>query len=102
MKGDRLFRTRHIDGINRKTSAAIVKAQNELAIRKWQLKHEGKSLPTDPLVRSWRGELARLRDAPQGPVLEIAPNYFRFYRQCDSHGKSRRICLILIFHQNFM
>jgi hypothetical protein len=62
IKQDRIFRTRRIDGINRKTSAAIVKAQNELAIRKWRLKHNGKDVATDPLVNSWRGELARLRD----------------------------------------
>jgi RsiW-degrading membrane proteinase PrsW (M82 family) len=61
VKGDRIFRTRHIAGLDRKTSAAIVKAQNELAIRKWRVKHDGKSVEADPLVSSWRAELLRLR-----------------------------------------
>jgi RsiW-degrading membrane proteinase PrsW (M82 family) len=61
VKGDRIFRTRHIPGLDRKTSAAIVKAQNELAFRKWRVKHDGKAVESDPLVASWRAELLRLR-----------------------------------------
>lgn len=62
VKGDRVFRTRHIPGYNRRTSTAIVKAQNELAFRKWRVQHQGQNVETDALVASWRDELMRLRD----------------------------------------
>ncbi len=62
VKGDRIFRTRRIDGTDRRTSAAIVRAQNELAFRKWRVKHLGQSPDKDTLVASWRDELTRLRD----------------------------------------
>jgi hypothetical protein len=63
IKGDRSFKTRRIPGYSRRTSAAIVKAQNELAFRKWRLKQLGQSIDTDPLVLSWRDQLLRLRGA---------------------------------------
>jgi len=62
VKGDRLFRTRRIPEYNRRTSAAIVKAQNELAFRKWRVQHMGQSPEKDPLVASWRETLGHLRD----------------------------------------
>ncbi|GAB4471590.1 MAG: PrsW family intramembrane metalloprotease [Elainellaceae cyanobacterium] len=61
VKGDRIFRTRRIDGTDRRTSAAIVRAQNELAFRKWRVKQMGQSPDKDQLVASWRDELTRLR-----------------------------------------
>lgn len=61
VKGDRIFRTRRIAGTNRRTSAAIVRAQNELAFRKWRVKHMGQSPDKDELLASWREELWRLR-----------------------------------------
>ena len=61
IKTDRLFKTRRIPGYSRRTSAAIVKAQNELAFRKWRVKQLGQSPDTDQLVASWREELSRLR-----------------------------------------
>jgi RsiW-degrading membrane proteinase PrsW (M82 family) len=61
IKGDRIFKTRRIPGYSRRASAAIVKAQDELAFRKWRLKQLGQSTETDPLVRSWRDQLLRLR-----------------------------------------
>ncbi|MGG6295605.1 PrsW family intramembrane metalloprotease [Leptolyngbya sp. AN02str] len=63
VKGDRLFRTRRIAGCDRRTSTTIVKAQDELAFRKWRLKQHGQDVDTDPLVASWRNELLRLRGA---------------------------------------
>jgi RsiW-degrading membrane proteinase PrsW (M82 family) len=63
VKGDRIFQTRRIPGYNRRTSAAIVRAQNELAFRKWRVQHQGQDVETDTLVKSWREELLRLRDA---------------------------------------
>ncbi|OKH38021.1 hypothetical protein NIES2101_36270 [Calothrix sp. HK-06] len=66
VKSDRIFRTRRIQNINqdtnRRTRAAIVQAQNELAIRKWLVKQKGQVVETDPVVLSWRNELLRLRD----------------------------------------
>ncbi|XWK89347.1 MAG: PrsW family intramembrane metalloprotease [Phormidium sp.] len=63
VKGDRIFKTRRIPRYNRRTSAAIVRAQNELAFRKWRVQHQGQDVETDTLVKSWREELLRLRDA---------------------------------------
>jgi RsiW-degrading membrane proteinase PrsW (M82 family) len=61
VKHDRILRTRRIPHINRRTAATIVRAQNELAIRKWRVKHTGQSVDRDPLVASWQDELMRLR-----------------------------------------
>ena len=61
IKRDRSFKTRHIPGYSRRDSAAIVKAQNELAFRKWRVKQLGQAIETDPLVLSWREQLIRLR-----------------------------------------
>ncbi|GAB4337970.1 MAG: PrsW family intramembrane metalloprotease [Leptolyngbyaceae cyanobacterium] len=62
VKRDRIFRTRRISGYNRRTSAAIVRAQDELAFRKWRVQQQGQDVETDPLVASWRAELGRLRE----------------------------------------
>ncbi|MEA5452066.1 hypothetical protein VB780_26060 [Leptolyngbya sp. CCNP1308] len=61
MQRDRASRTRSIPHLNRRTSAAIVRAQNELAIRKWRVKQVGQAVESDPLIASWRSELGRLR-----------------------------------------
>ena len=63
VKRDHIFRTRRIPGYNRRTAAAIVRAQDELAFRKWRLKHQGQNVNADALVTSWRNELRRLREA---------------------------------------
>lgn len=65
VKRDRIFRTRRISEYDRRTSAAIVKAQNELALRKWRVQQQGQDVGTDPLVASWRDELMRLRKVNQ-------------------------------------
>ncbi len=65
VKADRIFRTRRIEAVHRRMSRAIVRAQNELAIRKWQVKHMGRSPEDDVLVASWREELGRLREPDQ-------------------------------------
>lgn len=62
VKRDRVFRTRRIPGYTRRTAAALVKAQDELAFRKWRLKQQGQDVNSDRLVLSWREELAQLRD----------------------------------------
>lgn len=69
VKRDRLFHTRRIDDIDRRTSAAIVRAQNELAFRKWRVKQLGQSPDTDQLVASWREELWRLRGSGSPTVV---------------------------------
>jgi len=63
VKRDRSFQTRRIPDYDRRTSAAIVKAQDELAFRKWRLQHQGQDVSTDTLVTSWRDEIMRLREA---------------------------------------
>lgn len=69
VEGDRIFRTRRIDGTDRRTSAAIVRAQNELAFRKWRVKQLRQSPDKDRLVAAWREELVRLRERKEA----IAP-----------------------------
>ena len=61
VQDDLIFRTRRISDYDRKISAAIVQAQNELALRKWRLKKLDQDVDTDALVISWREELSRLR-----------------------------------------
>ncbi|GAB4378959.1 MAG: hypothetical protein Kow00121_31910 [Elainellaceae cyanobacterium] len=61
VKGDRIFKTRRIPGYDRRTSTAIVRAQGELAFRKWHVQQMGQSPENDKLVAAWREELWRLR-----------------------------------------
>lgn len=46
----------------------IVRAQNELALRKWRVQQEGQDVETDALVASWRDELMRLRGTKEAIV----------------------------------
>jgi hypothetical protein len=62
VKRDRSFQTRRIPGYDRRTSAAIVKAQDELAFRKWRVQQMGQSPEKDPLVADWQEALSHLRD----------------------------------------
>jgi hypothetical protein len=66
IKGDRLFKTRRIPGYSRRDSAAIIKAQNELAFRKWRVKQLGQDVNQDVLVASWRETLIYLRSKQEG------------------------------------
>lgn len=68
VKRDRSFQTRRIPGCDRRTSAAIVRAQDELGLRKWRLKQQGQAVETDLLVISWRDELMRLRGTKEAIV----------------------------------
>lgn len=67
---DRIFQTRCIAGCDRRTSAAIVRAQNELAFRKWRVKQMGQSPDRDTLVATWRETLGHLRDANE-PLVAL-------------------------------
>jgi RsiW-degrading membrane proteinase PrsW (M82 family) len=58
---DRRYRTRRIEGRNRAAAEAIVRAQNELAIRKRRLADRGFNPESDPIVAGRRAEIAELR-----------------------------------------
>jgi RsiW-degrading membrane proteinase PrsW (M82 family) len=61
--GDRIFRTRRIDQMQPRRSAALVNAQHELAFRKRRVRDEGNDPERDPLASGWREEIRRLRGA---------------------------------------
>jgi protease PrsW len=61
---DPIFRTRRIQMMRPRASAALVNAQHELAFRKRRLKDFGQDPEQDPLVVAWREEIARLRALP--------------------------------------
>jgi protease PrsW len=63
--GDRMFRTRRIDPLRPRTSAAIVNAQHELAFRKRRVRDDGNDPESDRLATGWRDEIRRLRAALQ-------------------------------------
>ena len=61
--GDGMLRTRRIDRMQRRASAALINAQHELAFRKRRVRDEGKDPDLDGLVAGWRNEIRRLRAA---------------------------------------
>ncbi|MBS1216792.1 MAG: hypothetical protein H6R20_1766, partial [Proteobacteria bacterium] len=54
-------RTRRIDRLRKRESAALVNAQHELAFRKRRVRDERNDPERDPLVAGWRTEIERLR-----------------------------------------
>jgi hypothetical protein len=58
---DRVLRTRRIDPLRPRASAALVNAQHELAFRKRRARHEGRDPDRDRLAVAWREEIFRLR-----------------------------------------
>ena len=62
---DRPFRTRRINGMRRRASAALVNAQHELAFRKRRVRDDDKDPEQDRLVNGWREEVRRLRTTLQ-------------------------------------
>jgi RsiW-degrading membrane proteinase PrsW (M82 family) len=62
---DGIIRTRRVARAQRRHSAAIVNAQNELAFRKWRVRAEGGDPEADPLVRGWRARIGALRAGVQ-------------------------------------
>ncbi|MGH8657130.1 MAG: PrsW family intramembrane metalloprotease [Gammaproteobacteria bacterium] len=58
---DGVFRTRRIATVDRRQSAALVNAQHELAFRKRRVCDRGGNPEADPVVKSWREEVRRLR-----------------------------------------
>jgi MFS family permease len=61
IRHDGIFRTRRVDRMDRRRSAALVNAQHELAFRKWRVRCDGADPSTDPLVAGWRHEIAVMR-----------------------------------------
>src|SRR5260221_7754114 len=53
---DRRLRTRRIDPLRPRASAALVYAQHELAFRKRRVRHEGRDPDRDGLAVAWRDE----------------------------------------------
>ena len=60
---DRVLRTRRIDRMHPRRSAALVNAQHELAFRKRRVRDAGKDPDLDRLAQGWRSEIRRLRGA---------------------------------------
>jgi len=58
--GDRMLRTRRIDPVRPRASAARVNAQHELAFRKRRVRDGGGDPELDRLVARWREEIRRL------------------------------------------
>ena len=58
---DGVFRTRRIDRLDRQRSAALVKAQHELAFRKRRVRDRQGDPERDTLVTGWRDEIRQLR-----------------------------------------
>jgi RsiW-degrading membrane proteinase PrsW (M82 family) len=61
--GDRMLRTRRVDPMRRRGSAALVNAQHELAFRKRRVRDEGQDPDRDSIAVGWRVEIWRLRAA---------------------------------------
>jgi hypothetical protein len=64
---DRVLRTRRIDPLRPRASAALVNAQHELAFRKRRVRHEGRDPDRDRLALAWREEIWRLRAVVSAP-----------------------------------
>jgi RsiW-degrading membrane proteinase PrsW (M82 family) len=64
---DRVLRTRRIDPLRPRASAALVNAQHELAFRKRRVRHEGRDPDRDGLAVAWRDEIFRLRAVVSSP-----------------------------------
>jgi hypothetical protein len=56
-----MFQTRRIHGENRRTAAAIVNAQHELAFRKRFVRDRSGDPDADRLVMGWREEIINRR-----------------------------------------
>jgi len=64
---DRVLRTRRIDPLRPRASAALVNAQHELAFRKRRVRHEGRDPDRDSIAVGWRVEIWRLRAVVSPP-----------------------------------
>jgi protease PrsW len=62
---DAPFKGRSVSGYPPKIARAILRAQNELAYRKWHIEEEQGKVEEDELVRAWRARIATLRASVQ-------------------------------------
>jgi hypothetical protein len=60
---DRMLRTRRINEMHPRASAALVNAQHELAFCKRRVREQGNDPEQDPIVAGWREDIRRLRNA---------------------------------------
>ncbi|MCU0507395.1 MAG: PrsW family intramembrane metalloprotease [Anaerolineae bacterium] len=61
LKAEGAWELRQAPGFDRRTGRTIVNAQNELALRKWRVRHEGGDPEADAIVAAWRADIAALR-----------------------------------------
>lgn len=61
LRRESLFGLRTVPGYPKGIARSIVNAQNELAFRKWRVKHQGGDPEQDELVQAWRMDIVRLR-----------------------------------------
>jgi hypothetical protein len=87
---DRIFRTRRIDRLHKRASAALVNAQHELAFRKRRVRDDGEDPERDPLVAGWRAEIARLRAADHSAPAPYCSAYRRAGRRARCRSASNR------------
>jgi hypothetical protein len=66
LDGEGLGGQRGIPGFEGAAARTIVRAQNELAFRKWRVRHEGGDPANDPIVGAWRRDIAAARRQGQG------------------------------------
>src|SRR5262245_42419961 len=69
---DHVLRTRRIDPLRPRASAALVYAQHELAFRKRRVRHEGRDPERDSLAVAWRDEIWRLRAVVSLPTAGLS------------------------------
>jgi RsiW-degrading membrane proteinase PrsW (M82 family) len=58
---DAPFKGRSVPGYPPRIARAILRAQNELAYRKWHVEEDGGNVENDGLVQAWRARIASLR-----------------------------------------
>jgi hypothetical protein len=61
LMSESLFKLRRVPGMSRRQSARLVRSQNELAFRRYDVRRVGGDPRTDPLVDRWRANVAQLR-----------------------------------------
>jgi RsiW-degrading membrane proteinase PrsW (M82 family) len=61
VQSEGLWRLRRVPGLSRRQSVRLVRAQNELAFRRHDVRRAGADLDSDPLVEEWRSAIADLR-----------------------------------------